>query len=182
MTTGGSDRHTEILAELERAYSEWGGGILRFATRLCGNREDAEDVVVETFTHAYQQWDGFRGNGSRRSWLYGIAVNRCRMSKRRRRFEIEPLRDDLPSSSPGTIDRIALQQAIAVLPRSQRESFLLVKSEGLTAREAAEILGRPIGTVLYEVHQAVRSLREALQGKADDRQPSSRLCEASHEM
>lgn len=177
MTTGGSDRHTETLAQLEKAYSEWGDGLLRFAVRLCGNRDDAEDIVVETFTQAYRSWDSYQGKGSRRGWLYGIAVNRCRMNKRRMRFKAEPLSDELLSAAPSILDRVALQQAIARLPLAQRESFLLTKSEGLTAREASEILGRPLGTVLYEVHQAVHALREAMLGKEADHRMPSRLCE-----
>ena len=148
--------------EVEEAYAEHGDAIFRFALRLCGCRDDAEDVVVETFTHAYRQWSGFRGTGSRRAWLYGIAVNRFRMSRRRKRPDFEPLTDDLPQTGPNAMDIIALETEIANLPSRQRESFLLVKSEGLTAREAAEALGRPLGTVLYEVHRAVKALRTAL--------------------
>jgi len=178
MTAGGSEQNRQVLEEVETAYSEWGGSLLRFSTRLCGNRDDAEEVVVDTFTEAFRTWDSFRGTGSRRGWLYGIAANRCRMTLRRRRPTPEPLHDEVPAQATDILDRIALEQAIGLLPLSQREAFLLVKSEGLTSREAADLLGRPIGTILYEVFTAVRSLRSALTVKEVDFNPQPRLCEA----
>lgn len=182
MTTGGSDRNSQTLAQIEQAYSDWGSGLLRFAMRLCGNREDAEDIVVEAFTHAYQKWDTFKGTGSRRSWLYGIAINRHRMNRRKQNQPLDRLTDEMQASESNILDQIALQQAIAKLPLAQREAFLLVKSEGLTSREAADILGKPLGTILYEVHQAMKSIRGALLGKEVDQPMPSRLCEVSHEM
>ncbi|RYG28240.1 RNA polymerase sigma factor, partial [bacterium] len=77
MNHDGPDR---IALAVEEAYADHGEALFRFALRLCGSRDDAEDVVVETFAHAYRQWDAFSGKGTRRSWLYGIAINRFRMS------------------------------------------------------------------------------------------------------
>lgn len=159
-----SNRQSETLAEVEAAYSEWSGALSRFLMRLCGNRDDAEDLLVETFTEAYRQWGAFRGTGSRRNWLYGIAANRVRMSRRKSHLAPAPLDEEIPHPGSSPIDVIALRQEIAKLPLARREAFLLVKGEGVTAREAAEILGRPIGTVLYDVHRAVHTLRGALEG------------------
>ncbi len=168
------DRRTQ---EVEEAYAQHGESLFRFALRLCGNRDDAEDVVVEAFVQAHRSWDAFRGNGSRRAWLYGIAVNRFRMGRRRRRNAPEPLRDDIPQTGPDAMELIALETEIARLPPKRREAFLLVKGEGLAAREAAEALGRPLGTILYEVHRAVHALRAAL-GEGPDNAPApALLCE-----
>ena len=60
------------------------------------------------------------------------------------------------------MELIALEREIASLAPKQRESFLLVKGAGLSAREAADSLGRPLGTVLYEVYRATHTLRQAL--------------------
>jgi RNA polymerase sigma-70 factor (ECF subfamily) len=160
-----SNRNAERLAELEVAYSEWSGALLRFTIRRCGNRDDAEDVLVETYTEAYRNWDAFKGTGTRKNWLYGIAANRARMSRRKKRLDLTPLNDEILYAGSDTVDAIALSQEIARLPLNQRESFLLVKGEGITAREAAEILGRPIGTVLYDVYRAVHTLRGLLGGR-----------------
>jgi len=178
MTPGESDRHAQVLASVEAAYSEWGSSLFRFAMRLCGNRDDAEDIVVETFTQAYRKWDSFKGTGTRLNWLYGIAVNRHAMSRRKQRNRPEAISDDAPASATNSLDRIAIEAAIVRLPLSQRQSFVLVKSEGLTSKEAAEILGRPLGTVLYEVHQAVRAIRAQVVGNDFEPQMLSRLVEA----
>lgn len=152
----------QIAVEVEKAYASYGQAIFRFALRLTGHRDDAEDIVVETFAHAYRQWAAFRGKGSRKAWLFGIAINRFRMGRRRARPSTEPLRDEALHPGLDAMELIALQMEIAKLPPKQREAFLLVKGEGLTAREAAEALGRPIGTVLSEIFYAVRALRGAL--------------------
>lgn len=158
MNPHGPDRGAQGV---EEAYAEYGDALFRFALRLCGHRDDAEDLVVETFVEAHRRWGTFRGIGSRRAWLYGIAANRARMARRRAR-PTEPLSDGIPQSGPDATDRLVLEEAIARLPPKRRAAFLLVKAEGLTAREAAEALGRPLGTVLYEVHRAVHELRTAL--------------------
>ncbi len=179
MKTGGSEPNAQTLTEIERAYAEYGCSLLRFATRLCGNRDDAEDIVVETFTQAYRKWDGYHGTASRLSWLYGIAVNRHRMNRRKNRNRPVALTDDVPALPSNALDRIAIESAISRLPLHQRESFLLVKSEGMTSREAAEILRRPIGTVCYEVFQAVRSIRVQLGEEEEVDSPvPSKTCEA----
>jgi len=120
--------------------------------------------VVETFSYAFRKWDSYQGTGTRRNWLYGIAVNRYRMNRRKQRPRHEQLTNEILAIGVDILDQIVIQQAINRLPASQREAFLLVKSEGLTSREAGEVLGRPLGTILYEVHMAVRSIRTALEG------------------
>jgi|GEM_PF-4109802 len=165
MTSDGTNRTAEKRAEVEAAYSEWGGAISRFASRLAGNRDDAEDILVETFAEAFRQWDAFKGAGTRRNWLYGIAANRARMNRRRDRRTFEALDEELESREAISLDSILLRQEIARLPLKQREAFLLVKGEGLTAREAAAILRRPLGTVLYEIHRATKSLLQAIDGQ-----------------
>jgi RNA polymerase sigma-70 factor (ECF subfamily) len=152
----------DLTDQIEKAYSEWSQPLSRFALRLAANREDAEDIVVETFVEAYRHWSDFKGSGSRQSWLYGIAINRHRMMRRKVKFGSVPLKDELHSTRHDGTQMIAIEQEIAKLPIKQREAFLLVKSEGLTAREAAIVLRRPMGTVLFEVHQATKALRNAL--------------------
>ncbi len=152
----------DLTDQLEKAYSDWSEPLSRFALRLAGNREDAEDIVVETFVEAYRHWLDFKGSGSRQTWLYGIAINRYRMMRRKVRFGVVSLREESACTSYDGTKWIAIEQEIAKLPLKQREAFLLVKSEGLTAREAAGVLHRPVGTVLYEVHLATKALRNAL--------------------
>jgi RNA polymerase sigma-70 factor (ECF subfamily) len=178
MIQGGSNDQTEVRTQLEAAYVEFGGAILRFATRLCGNRDDAEDIVVETFVRAFQSWNEYQGTGSRRAWLFGIAHNATRMARRRRsRTEIQ-ISDEIEAPSGNAIEWIAIQQAVHELPTKQKESFLLVKGEGLTASEASDALNRPIGSILSEVFHALRFLRAKLSEKEPARSQSTKICEA----
>jgi RNA polymerase sigma-70 factor, ECF subfamily len=177
MIQGGSNDQTEIRTQIEAAYAEFGGAILRFATRLCGNRDDAEDIVVETFIRAFQNWNEYQGTGSRRAWLFGIAHNATRMARRRRsRTELQiPVEIEAPQGN--VIEWIAIQQAVNELPVKQKESFLLVKGEGLTAKEAAEVLNRPIGSVLSEIFHAIRFLRAKLSEREPAGSRSTKICE-----
>jgi len=182
MNTDKADRQNQALEQVETAYAEWGSGLFRFALRMSGNRDDAEDIVVETFTNAYHQWHTFKGTGSRRTWLYGIAVNCFRMARRKQRLTLVSLDENMSVPRSQSVDIISLQQEIDRLPLKQREAFLLVKSEGLTAREAAEVLNRPLGTVLYEVHRAMHALRDGLRGEEVDCGPIPRSVRSNHEM
>lgn len=178
MIQGGSNDQTEIRAQIEAAYAEFGGAILRFATRLCGNRDDAEDIVVETFVRAFQCWNEYQGTGSRRAWLFGIAHNATRMARRRRPRAEMQIPEEIEAPQGNAIEWIAIQLAVNDLPRKQKESFLLVKGEGLTAKEASEALRRPIGSILSEVFHAVRFLRAKLSDKEPATPRSTKICEA----
>ena len=178
MTKGRSERDQRVYEQIEKAYSTWSSGIFRFAMRLCGNREDAEDVVVETFTQAYRCWDKFVDTGSRRDWLYGIALNCIRTNRRRWKNRVEQLVEETPAPQSNNLNLIVLYEEIAKLPLLQRQAVLLVKGEGVTCREAAEILGRPLGTILYEVHRAMQTMRAAMTSESGDLEHASRLCEA----
>jgi RNA polymerase sigma-70 factor (ECF subfamily) len=134
--------------------------IHRFAMRLAGCREDAEDITVQTFAEAYRSKANFLERSSVETWLYRIAVHQAHRLHRKRRPESalhESLVDEAGSEG---FERIVLEQLIADLPERQRLAFLLVKSEGLTYREASEVLGRPMGTIQSDVHEAAKRLRK----------------------
>jgi len=65
-------------------------------------------------------------------------------------------------NEPDVAQQIDLERAITKLPQAMREAFVLVKAEGLTFEEAAEVLGRTVGTVKHQVFHAVRRVRAAL--------------------
>ncbi len=177
MTQGGSSGETEIRTQIEVAYAEFGGTIFRYSARLCGNRDHAEDIVVETFVSAFQNWNDFKGTGSRRAWLFGIAHNAYRMTRRRRsRSEIQ-IPEEVEAQERFSLEWIAIQQAVSELSLNQKEAFVLVKGEGLTAKEDSEALSRPIGTICSDVFHAMRNLREKLSGSAQPNTRPTKICE-----
>ncbi len=149
-----------------RLYAEYGTRISRFCRRLCGNDTDAEDLTQEVFLAAYQAGDQFEGRSSLATWLYRIAVYRWRAMRRKHRIDTLTLEErqtvSVPDSTLATAETLALEKALAALSQPQREAFLLVKSEGLLCREAAEALGIPEGTVKTRVYTAILRLQHLL--------------------
>jgi len=166
-------------------YQQYGGRIYRFCYRLCGSAPDAEDLTQEVFLAAFQGGGRFEGRSSVQTWLYRIALNCWRHSRRAPHFEttvfettvfettvfettvfettvLEGVTEAKAGPEQAVTDNIALTCALAALPPDLREAFLLVKAEGLKYREAAQVLSIPQGTVQWQVHQASRRLRVLL--------------------
>jgi RNA polymerase sigma-70 factor (ECF subfamily) len=157
-----SERDCNRFNELEAALVMHGNRFFRFAYSLCGSREDAEDIVEEAFLAACQNHDKVRDTEALVGWLYRIVLNRYRMHRRRRRLPVQPLSEADDVGMHMSTDRIALLQAMEKLSPKQREALVLVKGEGLTLKEAAGLLGRPIGTVASHVTQAMTLLKGEL--------------------
>ena len=168
-------------AAFDTLYRRHAGRVMAFARRLTGSGQDAEDLTQEVFVAAFRGLERFEGRSTLLSWLLGIAVRKRRDQARRRAPDSLPGADhldsfDAPMSSVRMEDRIldsiALDRALAALDEPMREAFLLVAAQGLTHKEAAAILERPIGTVKWRVAEASRRLREALgerlEREADD--------------
>ena len=146
-------------------YRQYGDRVYRFCYRLCGSASDAEDMTQDVFLAAFQGRDRFQGRSSVQTWLYRIALNCWRHSRRAPRLDMTPL-EDTAQTGPGVeqavTDHVTLTCALDALPPDLREAFLLVKAEGLTSRETARVLDIPQGTVQWRVHQASRRLRALL--------------------
>ena len=154
--------------------------IWQVARQAAGDGQDPEDLVQETYLRAYAGFGSFRG-GNTRAWLAAICLNVARSQARRRRrrpWELPssaPL-DVLPRSGPyggqcaadvadvviASLDTEQVTRCLALLPEPQRECIMLVDVAGYTAREAAEALGCPRGTVLARVHRGRRKLAQLL--------------------
>jgi RNA polymerase sigma-70 factor (ECF subfamily) len=152
--------------------------IYRFGMRMCGDEEDAKDVLQETLFAAARSLHGFRGSSSLSTWLYSIARGFC--IKKRRRSKFEPEEEvSLDSESPALavpdpgpaldealanreVER-AVEAAIRALKPAYREVLLLRDVEGLTAPEVAEVLGIRIEAVKSRLHRARAAVREHLQ-------------------
>lgn len=149
------------------------GMLQNLAQRLARDPGSIEDLVQETYLRAFAGWDGFKG-GSVRSWLASICLNTFRSDIRRRlrRPRETPTSDvgvemaDRQDVSDEAINAAAWRDALAVidqLPAAKRLTLILVDVAGLTAQEAAEVLGCPRGTVLARVHRARREVASALE-------------------
>ncbi len=170
----------------EPFVERFGPLILNFGRRMCGQRDDADEVLQETLMKAYLSLKDLRDPGALRTWVYRVAANAC--LKMRRRGKSEPKREislDEVLPRPGEegaapqiadwsnvpLDRLLqgelrtkLEQAILSLPRHFRIVLLLRDQEGLDTRETAEILGISETLAKVRLHRARLALRKALEG------------------
>ena len=155
--------------------------LFRLAIRLTGNRDDAEDIVQETFLRAYRSLNQFDERAVFTSWLYRIATNYAldllRTRKTKPAVSLSAQAPDeadgtawLPAADPGP-DRIAfsgqLQERIAValdqLTPHERTAFTLRHFEGHTTEEIGEALKIGANAAKQVVFRAVQKMRAALQ-------------------
>jgi RNA polymerase sigma-70 factor, ECF subfamily len=142
--------------------------IWNLAVRSTRDRGRAEDLVQETYLRAFAAFDAYRG-GDARSWLVAICLNTARSQARAARArpledpasDLVELRATAPEASAAALRSLecaALHAALDQLPEPQRISVALVDLAGLTAQQAADVLGCPRGTVLARVHRGRRRL------------------------
>lgn len=131
------------------------GVVFGLCVRMLNHREDAEDVVQETFVRAFRALGGFDAEQPLRPWLLGIAANRCRtaLARRGRTLTLAPVEaaEHQPDHRPGLVDPDDLageiERAVARLRPDYRLVFALFHEQNLTHEEIAQTIQRPVGTV-----------------------------------
>ena len=171
---GDRDAFRELVERYQRRVASLAVGMLR-------SREDALDVVQETFTKAYQHLDRFKGDSGFYTWLYRIAFNICVDHQRRegKLANVRPESEDsgdlgAPLGADGPLPdepfhrlRSAeigrrMEQAIRELTPDHRAVILLREVEGLSYEEISRVLECPKGTVMSRLHYARRQLQTRL--------------------
>ncbi len=163
---------------VERLLAAHGDRLHAIASRLCRSRDDAADLVQETFLQAFRNWRQFAGDADPMSWLYTIAVRACRRMHRRRAGapkDTLSLDADAPFASRlvATVDgsvavgvgaelRERLEAAIPRLPTTYRLPLVLKDVIGLPVEDVAGVLGVTPTTVRTRVHRARLRLRSDL--------------------
>jgi len=142
----------------------------RYAVRLLGNREDAEEALQDALVRAWQALDRCHQPERVRSWLFRILVNRCRTRlSRQDRVERGPGADlalSLATSAPhteGEAWREEIARALSRLPADQREAFLLKHVEEFSYEEIGELTGSTVPALKMRVNRACVRLRELLE-------------------
>ncbi|MCW5801253.1 MAG: RNA polymerase sigma factor [Deltaproteobacteria bacterium] len=147
--------------------------IFRLASRLLRtDPSEIDDLVQTTFLEAWRSASRYSGNGTVRSFLFGIAANTVRhhvRSAQRRRTAIADWRPPSGSTSPDDaavraqqVSRLAA--ALDELPHDLRVAYVLCDLEDVPGVEAAELLGVRAGTLWRRLHDARRALRAAIEG------------------
>lgn len=155
--------------EFERLYEEHAPGLLGFLAYRTGDRALAEDLLADTFERVLRARRRFDPRkGSRKAWIYSIALNLLRDQIRRREAEgraVERVAEPAPAG-PAPLGRIAerdeLARALAELSEEEREAIALRFGADLTVPEIAKLTGEKLTTVEGRVYRGLRKLRELL--------------------
>jgi RNA polymerase sigma factor (sigma-70 family) len=144
-----------------------------------GNRDEALDVLQETYVGAVKGIARYRGEGSLEAWLAGIALRRARDWKRKLlgRFKRTDSWEDVPRPEqvlpqPDPEEGRRLRQALARLPERQRSAVLLHEWLGYSYREVGDALGIGEATARVHAHRAREALRELLDPAPDVPSPA----------
>ena len=172
------DGDTRAFTELVDRHAP---ACLRYATRMLGDRADAEDAAQDSFLRAHRALSSYDAGLPFRTWLFAILINRCRTAlarrvKRARRVIVD---DDVlavafaPDDGRSFEVRDEIEWALATLPAEQREAFLLRHVEGLSYEEMAEGTGAGLSALKMRVKRATERLKILLEegegAKVDDR-------------
>jgi len=156
--------------------------VLGLCSRLLSHPQNAEDVAQDVFFQVYRSSGTFRYDCQVSTWIYRIAVNRCRNFNRdnrkfgqagelRQGFENEawsgpgfvaPDRDDPASAWTANEMRELIRKAVASLPEKQKAMLILNKFEGHSYLEIAEIMGVSVASVESSLHRAKLNLQKKL--------------------
>jgi RNA polymerase sigma-70 factor (ECF subfamily) len=169
-----TDRRTDT-GSFEAQAMPMFASLYNLAHWLTQNREEAEDLVQETYLKAFKGFASFQQGTNLRAWMYRILRNTFLTSrtglraKMTERLDLDedpaalPVTSDTPESALlARADQRAVQDALERLPVQFREVILLCDMEEMSYQEIAEALAIPIGTVMSRLSRARKSMRELL--------------------
>jgi RNA polymerase sigma-70 factor (ECF subfamily) len=154
--------------------------VYRVARRLVGSREEAEDLVQETYARAFRSWRSYRPGTNLRAWLLRILTNLNidRGRREQRAPDMQSIDDEeyalfrtLDDGSPEEeVDRLverlsqdSIVEALSEVPHDFRDVIVLVDIGDFTYQDAAQILDIPVGTVMSRLHRGRRILKRELE-------------------
>ena len=175
MATSARDRvrfEEDALALSDQVY--------RVARHLASSREEAEDLMQETYARAFRSWRSFTPGTNLRAWLLRILTNLNidRGRRQQRTPSMQPLEEgdyflynklenssDGPTDEDRVVDRLSQDDvvgALSAVPHDFRDVVVLVDIGDFTYADAAQILDIPVGTVMSRLHRGRRILKQAM--------------------
>ena len=154
--------------------------VYRVARHLAGSREEADDLVQETYTRAFRSWRSYQPGTNLRAWLLRILTN-LNIDRGRRAQRTPPMQgleandyflydrltesDGGPSDEERVVERLSQDDIVAALasvPHDFRDVIVLDDIGDFSYQDAAQILDIPIGTVMSRLHRGRRVLKREL--------------------
>ena len=144
--------------------------IFTYLRRLCGSKQDAEDLTQEVFVKVWSSLDGFKGHSKFSTWLYRIAHNTYIDWQRRNTSSIQSNTDrwwqECIDETPGPFANLAerqlaqqLYEAVDWLDEDKKQVVHLHYYQGLSLKETAKVLGVATSTVKYRLREVFKILR-----------------------
>jgi RNA polymerase sigma-70 factor, ECF subfamily len=153
--------------------------VYRVARRLVSSREEAEDLVQETYARAFRSWRSYTPGTNLRAWLFRILTNLNidRGRREQRTPDLQPMEEgdyylyNRLEQEAGTeaedriVERLSqdsVVEALSAVPHNFRDVLVLVDIGDFSYQDAAQILDVPIGTVMSRLHRGRRILKKEL--------------------
>jgi RNA polymerase sigma-70 factor (ECF subfamily) len=187
-TSAETRRLAEVARErvrFEEEALELSDQVYRVARRLVGSREEAEDLMQETYARAFRSWQQYRPGTNLRAWLLRILTNLNidRGRRLQRQPDAQPLEEGdyflynrlesaLPDENPDEervlqrLSQNSVVDALAEVPHDFRDVVVLVDIGDFSYADAAQILDIPLGTVMSRLHRGRRALKQNLAEQA----------------
>ena len=151
----------------------------RVARRLVGSREEAEDLVQDTYARAFRSWRSFRPGTNLRAWLFRILTNLNidRGRREQRTPDTQPIEESdyylynrlEENGAAEDVDEVverlsqdSIVGALSAVPHDFRDVIVLVDIGDFSYQDAAQILDIPVGTVMSRLHRGRRLLKQEL--------------------
>jgi RNA polymerase sigma-70 factor (ECF subfamily) len=166
-------------ARFEEEVLQLADQVYRVARRLVSSREEAEDLVQETYARAFRSWRSYTPGTNLRAWLFRILTNlNIDRGRREQRAPVtEPLEegdyflynrleeDGGAADEERVVERLSqdgIVGALSAVPHDFRDVIVLVDIGDFSYQEAAQILDIPVGTVMSRLHRGRRVLKQEL--------------------
>ena len=152
----------------EKVIDIYGDRLLKTCYLILKDKEEAEDVVQETFIRVFKNIKGFKDKSSLYTWIYRMAMNLCKDKYRKRVYSL-PFNDelDIESENPEDIildyiDRKLLMKALIDLPSIYKEVLILFYFEDLSIKDISQILNEKEGTIKSKLSRGRNILKKSL--------------------
>jgi RNA polymerase sigma-70 factor (ECF subfamily) len=161
-----------------RIVRQWERKVFNLAWRMLGNREDAQDVVQETFLSIFKSIRSLRDPNSFSAWLYKITLNHCRIRRKSRSSGLLPndlisdraedeggLLNVIPAAQNGSesVDALdIIRKAMADLSEDHRTAIVLKEYLGLSLEELASVMNCPLSTAKSRLYHGLRGVQRNL--------------------
>jgi RNA polymerase sigma-70 factor, ECF subfamily len=160
----------------DHIVKRWERRIYNLAWRMVGNREDAQDIVQETFLSVFKSIKGLRDPGNFQTWLYQIALNHCRARWKHRAIN---RRDDVATDQleekdyfagaltvehgAGKLEQVdIIKKALAGLSEDHRTAIVLKEYLGLSLEEVASVMKCPLSTAKSRLYHGLQEVQRNL--------------------